>query len=299
MTRGRAGLAAAAAVLLASAAGLGARAEAPSKYAAMTEEIGVLLDEALGRYKKGDVEGAKRKTETAYFEVFENLEGPIRINVSAQANYELEEEFTVIRAMFARKEPVPAVAARIAAFMPRLRRVVPRLEGGVELTAAGVDDEAPSPAAGADGIAPAWLEVRKNIEAGLAGALEAYERGDKAKAADLVSRTLHEHYNNGVLEVAIRSHVSQARNFDHASRFSDVEGLIRSGADAASVSASMSALLDELRKDLRGLPLVAGAVPAKTAAAAAERDWRRTAAGLFRKAKEAARRAIGMGGGNR
>lgn len=278
---------------------VGARAEAASKYAAMTEEIGGLLHEALVRYKKGDVEGAKQKTETAYFEVFENLEGPIRVNVSAQANYELEEEFTAIRAMFLRKEPVPAVEARAAAFMTRLRRVVPQLEGGVELVAAGGDDEATSAAAlGAGGVEPAWLEACQNIEAGLGEALEAHKRGESAKAAALVNRTLLEHYNNGLLEVAIRSHLSQARNFDYVSRFSDIEGMIRSGGDAASVAASMTALLEELRKDLRGLPLVAGAVSTKIVPKAVDRDWK-TAAGLFRTVKEAVRRVTGMGGGDR
>lgn len=278
----------------------GNRAHAASKYAAMAEEIGGLLDEAVGRYKKGDVEGAQRKTETAYFEVFENLEGPIRINVSAQANYELEEEFSVIRAMFLRKEPVESVEARIAAFMTRLRRVVPRLEGGVELVAAAGDGEpAPGTPAGKNGVEPAWLEVCRNIEAGLGGALEAHKRGDPSRAADLVSRTLLEHYSNGVLEVAIRSHVSQARNFEHATRFSDIEGLIRSGGDAASVVAGMTALLDELRKDVRGLPLVPGAVSTSRAPGAVSRGWMATASGVFRKMEKTARRLTGMGGGEK
>lgn len=279
---------------------VGVPARAASKYAAMTEEIGGLLDEALARSRNGDAEGAQRKTETAYFEVFENLEGPIRVNVSAQANYELEEEFSAIRAMFERKEPAAAVEARIAAFMARLRAVVPRLEGGVELTAAAADGEpAPGGAAGADGVEPAWRDVGRSIEAGLGSALEAHKRGDSSKAADLVSRTLVEHYANGVLEVAIRSHISQARNFEYISRFSDVEGLIKSGADAASVSAGMTALLEQLRQDLRGLPLVPGAVAAGKGPKAADRGWRAAVAGFFRRIKEGARRVTGMGGGDK
>jgi hypothetical protein len=181
--------------------------------------------------------------------------------------------------------------------MTRLRRVVPQLEGGVELVAAGGEDEASSKTA-AGGVEPAWLEAALSIEAGLGEALEAHKRGDSAKAAALVNRTLLEHYNNGVLEVAIRSHISQARNFDYVSRFSDIEGMIRSGADTAGVAASMTALLDELRKDLRGLPLVAGAVSTKIVPKAVDRDWK-TAAGLFRTVKEAVRRVTGMGGGYR
>lgn len=267
----------------------GARVEAASKYAAMTEEIGGLLNEALGRYKKGDVEGAKLKTQAAYFEVFENLEGPIRVNVSAKANYELEEEFSAIRRMFLEKEPAGAVEARIAGFMARLRRVVPQLEGGVELTAAasgGTEERAA--AAGPGGVEPAWLEASDKIEAGLNGALEARKKDGPGEAAALVNRTFLDHYKNSLLAVAIRSGVSQRRNFDYISRFSDIEGLIASGADAARVEASIAGLVGDLRKDLPGLPFVEGAASEAPAPTAADRDWAETTDALFRELDKAA-----------
>lgn len=286
----------------------GVRAEAASKYAAMADEIGGLLTEALGHYKKGNAAEAKAKTEAAYFEVFENLEGPIRVNVSAKVNYELEEEFSAIRKMFLRGEPAGAVEARIAAFMVRLRAVLPELEGGVELVAAAASgpDEPGASAAPPGGIEPAWLEAFENIKSGLGSALEAYKRGDAGKAAALVDDTLSAHYNNGVFEVAIRSNLSQRRNFEHVSRFSDVAGMIQAGQDAANVAAGVAGLLDELQKDLPGLPLVPGAVSKRTATRAnergtADRDWTQVTAELFRRLDEAAalfakgetRRAVG------
>lgn len=276
-------LAAFAGVLLAALLA-GTRAEAASKYAAMSDEIGVLLTEALGRYRKGDAEGAKLKTQAAYFEVYENLEGPIRVNVSAKVNYELEEEFSAIRGMFLKKEPAGAIEARINAFMARLRGVVPQLEGGIELTAAAsteTDDRAA--AAGPGGVEPAWLEAAEKIEAGLENALEALKKGNSDEAAALVDRTLLDHYQNSLLEVAIRNGVSQRRNFDHISRFSDIGGMIRSGSGAASVEASMAGLVEGLRGDLPGLPFVDGAVATRTAPKAADRDWAETAADLSRK----------------
>ena len=39
----------------------------------------------------------------AYFEVFENLEGPIRINISARKSYEMESAFGEIRRMIGEK----------------------------------------------------------------------------------------------------------------------------------------------------------------------------------------------------
>lgn len=262
----------------------GNRAHAASKYAAMAEEIGGLLDEAVGRYKKGDVEGAQRKTETAYFEVFENLEGPIRINVSAQANYELEEEFSAIRKMILRKEPAAAIEARVGAFMERLRAVLPELEGGVDLVA---EPERAGPAeAGPGGVLPVWLTAADNIELRLGQAVEVYRKGDADEAAALVSRALSEEYTSSLLEVAIRGNLSQRRNFEHVSAFSDLEGMIRAGADAAGVAAGAAALVGELRKDLPGLPMVEGAsakrlAPKPAERRAADQDWSRvTAASL-------------------
>lgn len=266
----------------------GARAEAASKYGAMTDEIGVLLTEALGQYKKGNVESAKLKTQAAYFEVYENLEGPIRVNVSAKANYELEEEFTAIRRMFLQKQPAGAIEARITGFMARLRKIVPQLEGGVELAAApSSETDERAAGAGPGGVESAWLEAFEKIRAGLESALAARKKGDLDEAAALVDRTLLDHYQNSLLEVAIRNGVSQRKNFDYVSRFSDIAGMIKSGSDAASVEAGMAALVEELRKDLPGLPFVDGAMTTRTAPRAAGRDWTETTAVLSRKLDEA------------
>src|SRR3990172_12909287 len=104
-------------------------------YKVMVEEIGGILNEALSLYKKGNTEGAKLKVEAAYLEVFENLEGPIRINVSTKKNYELEQEFIAIRQMIVAKEPAAAIEKRIDTFMAELRNVTAKLEGGFELVA--------------------------------------------------------------------------------------------------------------------------------------------------------------------
>jgi high-affinity iron transporter len=239
----------------------------------MAEEIGGLCDEALARYKKGDVPGAKTKVEAAYFEVFENLEGPIRVNVSAKVNYGLEEEFTAIRKMVLRKEPAAAVESRAAAFMTRLRGVVKELDGGVELVAepSAAAQDASSLATEPGRTQPAWLEAVEGIEAGLGAALASYKKGEGAKAAALVEQTEFEHYRNSLLETAIRNELSQRRNFEHASRFSDIAGMLRSGEAAAKVEAEAGSLVSELRKDLPGLPLVPGA--------AARADGARTAGG--------------------
>ena len=157
-----------------------------------------------------------------------------------------------------------SIEVRITVFMARLRRIVPKLEDGVELVAEGSNDTGEradsKTLAGPGNIGPAWLEAFESIKAGLSSALEAYKKGDAGKAATLVNHTLSDHYNNGLLEVAIRSNISQRKNFEYNSKFFDIEGMITSGKDEASVEAAMTGLVDELRKDLPGLPLVEGAV---------------------------------------
>lgn len=262
---------------LALAGLLAAHAGAASKYEAMADEIAVLFDDAVGRYKRGDVQGAKSKIESAYFDVFENLEGPIRVNVSAQANYELEEEFAEIRKMVLRKEPRSAIEGRVGALKSRIREVVSELEGGVELVAE------PSQAATEPGGAqPAWTQAVDAVEAGLRAALDAHVKGDAEAAASLVERAELDHYRGSLLEVAIRGQLSQRRNFEHGERFSDVARRLREREGRAEIEAEAAGLVAELRKDLPGLTLVPGA---KVQAPPAERDWT--------KAAEELRRALG------
>jgi high-affinity iron transporter len=104
-------------------------------YKGMVEEIRGFLNEALDQYKKGNVLEAKQKAQAAYFQVYENLEGPIRINISAKLNTELEGEFIAIRKMIVAREPAGAIEKRINDFMIKLSALIPQLEGGIEIVA--------------------------------------------------------------------------------------------------------------------------------------------------------------------
>jgi high-affinity iron transporter len=259
-----------------------------SKYEDMVDEIGPTRRKRSVSIKER--QEAKLKTQAAYFEVFENLEGPIRINISAKANYELEEEFTGIRKMIVRKEPAEAIEKRITDFMTRLRSVVSELEGGVELVAEAAKEtsgqESTAAVSAAGGIEPAWLEAFENIKAGLGNALKAYKKDDAGKAASLVNQAHFDHYKNSLLETAIRSNISQNKNFEHNSDFSDIEGMIRSGKDPASVEASIAGLVKGLQEDLPGLPLVEGAVSKRVASKSShgevgDKDWTKVTADLF------------------
>lgn len=266
-------------------------------YKGMVAEIGDFLNEALSLYKKGNIPEAKQKAQAAYFEVFENLEGPIRINISAKKSYELEEEFIVIRKMITGKEPVAAVEKRINDFMAQLKTVTSELEGGVELVAEAANEtkhQVPGTEgkAGSPDIAPVWQQAFENIQARLEKALDAYRKGDGKKAVELVIQTQFDDYKNSLLETAVRRHVSQRKDFENNSGFSEIISMIQGGNAPEKVEAQIAGLIKGLREDLPGLPVVEGAVSKREAGKSVAsdtpaKDWSKVAADIFREIDKA------------
>lgn len=97
-----------------------AEADDGADYAGMVDQIEGFFDKALTLYKEGDVTEARLNAQAAYFEVFENMEGPIRINISARKNFELEEEFVGIRNMIKDRQPAESIEKRINALVADL-----------------------------------------------------------------------------------------------------------------------------------------------------------------------------------
>ncbi len=268
-----------------------AQAKEKANYKGMVDEIGGFLNEALGQYKKGNIKEAKQNAQAAYFEVYENLEGPIRINISAKKNIELEEEFIAIRKMIVAGEPVEAVEKRINEFMSELRALVPELEGGVELVAEATNEtkhsaQGAGSKAGTENIEPVWLQASGNIQAGLGKALDAYRQGDPKRAAELVVRTQFDAYKNSLLETAVRRHVSQKKDYENNSGFAEITCMIQSGNAPKKVEARISSLVKGLREDLPNLPVVEGAVSKGEIRKSAEsdrpeKDWKKVTADLF------------------
>ena len=265
-------------------------------YKGMVDEIGTIFQDALTLYKKGDVKEAKKKAQSAYFHVFENLEGPIRINVSASKNAELEEEFIEIRKMIVAKQPVAVIEKRINDFMVELRKVLPELEGGAELVAEASDETKPKAeagaqsAAGAGNVEPVWLQAFENIQTKLGKALEAYRKGDAKGAADLVIQAQFDDYKNSLLETSVRRNVSQGKDYENNSGFAEIAGMIQSGAAPDKVEPQIAALIKGLQADLSGLPLVDGAASSGKAVAKADgvqKDWSKVNAELFAEVEKA------------
>jgi len=280
-------------VFVVAAITLGAISNVQAKpdYKGMVEEVGVFLNEALSQYRKGNVQEAKQKAQGAYFQVYENLEGPIRINISARLNAELEEEFIAIRKMIVAQEPAGAIEQRINTFMTKLRTLIPQLESGVEIVAESdgspVKQEAPAAVAGSGPIVePVWLQEFENIQAGLKSALDAHKQGDSKRGSELVLQTQYEHYKNSLLETAVRRFVSQKKDFENNSGFTDIISLIQAGNTPDKVEARISTLLTDLKGDLPGLPIIEGAVSKREAgklqeSGAPAKDWSKVTSDLF------------------
>ena len=265
-------------------------AQAKENYKGMVDEIGVFFNEALIQYKKGNVKEAKQKAEAAYLQVFENLEGAIRINVSARKNYELEQEFIAIRKMIVAKEPADAIEKRINAFIAELRTVTAKLEGGFELVAEAADGTklqgGAQEKAEARNIEPVWQQSFDNVQVRLGKAMEVYRKGDAKGAADLVIQTHFDDYKNSLLETAVRRHISQKKSFENNAGFKEVAGMIQNGGAPDKVEERISVLVKGLQADLPGLPMVDGAVSEREAkktadSGAPEKDWAKVNADLF------------------
>lgn len=260
---------------------------------ALIEETGSYLNQSLALYKKGDLPGAKAKAQAAYFEVYENLEGLIRVNVSARKNIELEEDFVAIRKMIVAKVPADQLEKSIGAFMVKLRAVGPELESGIELVGepgGKVTETAGSQAAAlAPGkearVEPVWRQAVDGIEASLTQARETLKKGDTKGAGDEVVQAQFDGYKNSLLSTAVRRYVSPERDFEHNASFSQIAKLMRAGATPAAVEKHCSELVRALNEELPTLGPIEGAIAKGDAAKPAtatgpEKDWGKVAADL-------------------
>jgi len=238
-------------------------ARAEEYYGAMIEQVGGFYDQALEAYRAGDSLEAKTKANAAYFEVFENLEGPIRLNISADKNYLLEKRFSDIRKMIVAGEPATAVEARVEDLMTELGRVA-RVLNGEELQLE--EGAAPSD--------PTWQAVLDKIRLQLDQARIAYvdDRVDEAKR--LVQQAQFQGYKNSLLETAVRRHVSAAKDYKNNDAFTKLIAAMNDQSPDFVIEMSIKKMTDSLRDELPGLPLVDGVEPVKaTTAQVPKKDW--------------------------
>jgi len=259
-------------------------ADAPN-YRSLVDRIDALLTEARDAYAAGDAEAAKGAVQRSYFELFENLEGPIRVNVSAQRSYELEAEFGDIRQLIIDGAPVPQVTQRIDAHVTALDALVPTLEAGFVLRAEpsvqqepAEEDAAPNVPAPPQTVEPYWERAVARIQADINAAADALDAGDSEEAKRLIQQAHFEGYKNSLLETAMRRHVSQAQDIAYNTEFGRILGLVEDGRPARLIRGSARVMANEMTAQLPGLPLVGAAKDRAEAMPEPSVDWAAVAA---------------------
>lgn len=97
-----------------------------------------MLKQSLQTYEKGDNLGAKKLSEDAYFQHFENMEGPIGRNIGRKA-ITMERKFVNLRRMYKENAPLTQINALIDSLCYDLDEVAPVLQNGYRLKAEASD----------------------------------------------------------------------------------------------------------------------------------------------------------------
>ena len=243
---------------------------AAQDFRAFADDIAQRLDATNELYQQGKTDEAKQKVQMAYFEVFENLEGPIRINISAQKSAEMEAEFGNIRRLIGNSAPQEEVQQRLQALRDEVQKVVPVLESGHKLVAHGSHSAL-------DGIDPGWAVAYQALDDNLAAAVSAFEKGNGAEAKKRVQQAQYDGFKNSDMETTIRMQKS-ARAAEVINR--QFAALMKQAGSDDSIDAfgySVSTLLGDVQDALQGVPApVSAAAQADDSAATAGKDWSAT-----------------------
>ncbi len=230
-------------------------------YQAAADDINTRLDEAVQLYMHGDALQAKRTVQMAYFEVFEGLEGPIRINYSQKYAYQLEARFGEIRKMIGNQASLGDVKDNVDWLKTQIASVPAILESGTQLVAETADIHHAS-------ILPYWREQVLTIERLVNQGLASYrtsiqaetEQAQQAKreaAAKLIRQAQFDGYKNSDLETAIRLNRSGTKAAQYNDMFKAMIDLAEQPYTMQHLVAfgyQVATLTQGLKDDLPGLP---------------------------------------------
>ena len=222
---------------------------AEDNYQQWVQDIENRLDKTTALYSENKIDDARTEVQMAYFEVFENLEGPIRINFSAQKSYQMEATFGEIRKMIGDGLPQDQVKAKIEGLKAELQEVLPSLKEGHQLNASaqhGVYEN--------QTIAPHWQKSFKTIDDLLAQAMTAYEAKDYATAKKLVQQAQYDGYKNSEMEMSIRQNRSAAISGNLNQQFYDLIKLSEQPDQISDFGYQITTLLQDIEEHLPNLP---------------------------------------------
>ena len=199
--------------------------------------------------KENKIDDAKTEVQMAYFEVFENLEGPIRINFSAQKSYQMEATFGEIRKMIGEGKPVSEIQAKIEGLKKELQEVLPSLIEGHQLNADGqhgVYDNAE--------IKPYWQQSFKTIDDLVAQAITYYENGDFSNAKKTFQQAQYDGYKNSEMEMSVRTNRSSEISSAINQQFYNLIRLSEQPDQMTEIAYQSTQLLQDIEEQLPNLP---------------------------------------------
>ncbi|HDV7289011.1 FTR1 family iron permease [Pasteurella multocida] len=223
--------------------------QAKDNYAEWIQDIEHRLDKTVHLYQQGQADEARTEVQMAYFEVFENLEGPIRINFSAQKSYQMEATFAEIRKMIGEGVSLEAIQTKINGLKSELQEVLPVLADGHQLNASAQHDVYNNQT-----IAQHWQQSFKIIDDLLAQAISAYEQGEFAQAKKWVQQAQYDGFKNAEMEMAIRQNRSASISASINQQFYDLIRLSEKPDQLNNLGYQITLLLQEIEEQLPNLP---------------------------------------------
>ncbi|TNG95130.1 FTR1 family iron permease [Pasteurellaceae bacterium USgator11] len=251
---------------------------ADNRYQGYIQDIEQRLDNTLSLYRQGEKNQAKSAVQMAYFEVFENLEGPIRINISAQKSYQLEATFGEIRKMITENQPESVIAGKIDWLKSELNQLTTVLNDGHQLTA-----ETQHGTYQNSEIAAYWQQSFQIIDDRLAEAITAYQNGDLDAAKKSVQQAQYEGYKNSEMEMAIRQNRSSSQSSALNQQFYDLIKATQQADNLTQLGYLSTQLLQDIEEQLPNLPITKQAQQLQTTASEQpptdnSQDWQQVAA---------------------
>lgn len=224
-------------------------ATAVENYQQWVADIEHRLDKTAQLYEQQQIDDARTEVQMAYFEVFENLEGPIRINFSAQKSYQMEATFGEIRKMIGEGKSLEEVKQKINGLKAELHDVLPSLKEGHQLNASGQHEVYAN-----QEIAQHWQQSFRTIDDLFAQAITAYEKGDFAGAKKYIQQAQYDGYKNSEMEMSIRQNRSAAISSSINQQFYDLIKLSEQPDQINSLGYQITILLQDIEEQLPQLP---------------------------------------------
>ena len=239
--------------------------------------------------KENKIDDAKTEVQMAYFEVFENLEGPIRINFSAQKSYQMEATFGEIRKMIGEGKPMSEIQVKIEGLKKELQEVLPSLIEGHQLNADGqhgVYDNAE--------IKPYWQQSFKTIDDLVAQAITYYENGDFSNAKKTFQQAQYDGYKNSEMEMSVRTNRSSEISSAINQQFYNLIRLSEQSNQMTEIAYQSTQLLQDIEEQLPNLPTTreeqnvqAMQSDAQTANDNADQDWAKISTDINQRIQQA------------